>query len=773
MKVLTGWDTEKGICLVTKESGKRAMSYIDYDEWYFYILKEDLPKAKDILNVYRAGGLIRDAEILDTHIKIYAKHEVKQEPSLITLRAAFERADVQVFEFDLTKTKRYIIDNNVEIETELSKLYFDIETDDTIVGLMVGRDRILSWAAIDDQGKVFYESGDEKTILEKFVKLIQKYDIISGWNSDQFDLPYIQIRCEKHNIKYKWRSLLHVDMMQRCFKIYSYEANIIGLKNFSLDEVARAFLDKKKVEHEGFKIHELFESYPDKLKEYNIQDAQLLYDLDTKLNIIELMIQECKWTGTFLNKFYIGELLDNYILRSAKQKNKILESRASDAQLEELEKISIAGGFVAKPILGVYKHVNICDFKSLYPSIIVGWNIGIDSLDRILTVDGANALTKVLEGRKIEEMPFTEWQTFLQAEKRRLDPHNEYIQTANNAFFKRSVPSFIGDLVENLLNERKEYKKKLKILEFDTPEYNNTFAAERVVKEMANSMFGITCEKRSRYFNKSVSEGITYTGQYLNKMTSWLVEQFGLKSIYGDTDSIFVVGIDDLEPKIEEINNVLREKLDTDVGLRKNIVYLEYEKHFSHLILLEKKRYTGILTMKDGKAINKIFSRGTEDVKKGNLKLSKQTFNELTLKLFDDNFTVKDAIEYIKQLRYKLAYDIIDPEHLVLVNRVSKQIEHYKTLSLHARLAKRLIKTKVILPIVESAKKVGTRLEFIVVDVNGKNEGILLSEFKGEWHREYYWQVQIYAPLKRLLKIAHPTVDWDKFDELIEQPTLF
>lgn len=770
LKAINGWDTKDGIALVFKKDGEKSLMHIKHVDWYFYILKSDHTAASSILKKYQ--HLIKSVTVGNQYVKINAIRETRIEPSIETLRSDLEKKGIEVFEFDLRKVKRYMIDKNIEIETKLDILYFDIETDDRHGGIVVGRDRILSWAACDRHGNTYYQTGDEKVLLQKFIDILDRYDVITGWNSGGFDLPYIQERCLKHNIDFDWRTVVHVDMMERCFKIYSYEANVIGLKNFSLNEISRAFLGKEKVDHEGTSIYEMFENQPEKLQVYNIQDAKLLVELDMKLGILDLMIQECSWTGAFLNRFYIGELLDSYILREAKKRKKILHSKPSEAQFIEIDKISVTGGFVAKPIKGLYKHVNICDFKSLYPSLIVGWNIGTDSLEFEKSKLGYENLLAFLGERDIEDVEFEEWTAFLKAQKEMLDPTDECIQTANNSYFRRSINSFIGDLVETLLNERAEYKKKLKVLQVDTPEYNNTFAAERVVKEMANSMFGITCEKRSRYFSRYVAEGITYTGQYMNKLSSYLAKTLEMTSIYGDTDSIFLVGSDDFEEGIVKLNDLLRSYLNAHVGLRKNIVSLEYEKHFSHLLLLEKKRYTGVLSMKDGKPCNKIFSRGTEDVKKGNMRITKEYFNTLTKHLFSDSFTPTKAMRFIEDIKQHIMNDTIAPKELILINRVSKQIKNYKTLSLHARLADRLIKAKKILPIVESEKRMGTRLEYIVVDHHGKNEGILLEEYTGIWNRQYYWDVQIYAPLRRLLECAYPDIDWGKYEIEEEQKRL-
>jgi hypothetical protein len=84
-----------------------------------------------------------------------------------------------------------------------------------------------------------------------------------------------------------------------------------------------------------------------------------------------------------------------------------------------------------------------------------------------------------------------------------------------------------------------------------------------------------------------------------------------------------------------------------------------------------------------------------------------------------------------------------------------------------SRLAERLIKEGKLLPIVAGEKKVGTRLSYIQYwnSSTRQGEGLLLEEYKGSFHREYYWEVQVYAPLRRVLECAFPSVDWNEFNE--------
>jgi len=769
MKFITSYDTEKGIAIIEKINGKRICTYLDNIIWYFYLLSKDVSTNKELIEKYIHLGLITKVERLKDnpeYAKVYARKE-RGDCNINDFKEEAHMRSIPLFEFDLSKSKRYLIDNNIEMETNLRVLYYDIETSDEIGNIEIGRDEILSWAACDQEGKTWKKAGNEEKILRSFTKLIEKYDIIASWNGDEFDLPYLQMRCLKYGIVYYWQTIIHIDLLQRVFKLYAYDATHIGLENFKLNTVGKFFLGKEKIELQGKKIHELYKENLDLLLEYNLNDTLILKELDEKLQIIPLMIAECSLTYSSLNKFYVGELIDNYILRKAKSKGVILESKASKFKMEDLRTTFISGGYVKEPLKGYYDNVHVCDFKSLYPSIIIGWNIGIDVLDKNLSEQGEVAYLKFLNGKKIEEKKYKEWIEFLKLEKLRLDPENKYFQAANNSFFKKEE-SLIPNIVQEFLDLRKVYRDKLKNLEVGTSEYNLTFANSMIYKELANSMFGITCQASSRYFNKYTSQGITVTGQFLNKMSAWIAEQQGLKVIYGDTDSIFCTG----PIVINSLNSVMNNMINEDFGLVKNIVTLEYEKMYSKFLLLEKKKYSGLLGMKDGKQVNKLFSRGTTDVQKSNTKYGIEMYMEV-INLIFSGVSFEKMIEFIKKKQKELYNGKVDVKQLVKTIKVTKNPEDYAVNSVNSRLVERLLNEKKILPINPSKKKMGTRLSYVITNINGRNEAMLIDELKTTPDYTYYWEKEIFAPIKRVCQVVWPKIDWEIYNLEKQQATLF
>lgn len=808
IRALTAWDDKDNIKLVCKvkdeETGewKRGTKTIKGFDWYFVIRAADLDRAQDIIDYYHERNVVNRIEIYkDEWAKIYTKRTpqlyVSGKAGMTfnhhTMLKELRKEGIQLFEADLSLWKRFMTDNAIQVAGELDILYFDIETDDSHNGIEIGRDTILSWAAVNTKGETFYSLNDgtpggEGAILREFLNVANKHDLLCGWNSGGFDLPYIEARLQVCGIDAGdfFKRKLHIDMMQRCARVYSYDMFNIGLKGFSLNEVCRVFLNESKIAHTE-SIKEMYDSNQELLKKYNIQDAELLLRLDKKLMVTDLMIKECVWTGAFLDRFYIGELLDNYILRRTRELESFQYERPDRDKTAAYDDINIRGGYVMSPIPGVYNNVRVCDFKSLYPSLIVGFNIGRDSLNKDLSDQGFIAMDdfltvkedgKMASKRKVEDVPFEEWMDFLKKEKIRLDPKNENIQAANNTYYRRDKISFVGALVKHLLDLRAQWKAQAKGLPKDSPEAVNIAQSQGIVKEMANSMYGITGDKSSRYFDQHVAEAITLTGQYMNRVSSYFAKQHGYTTIYGDTDSIFVpVETDEeMDQLILDINSDIANFLDNEIGTIDNIVLLQYEKKFSRLIMLDKKRYTGRMVLYDGNPTNKIFSRGTENIKKSTTRIARAAIIELINLVVDEKLTVDSAKLWVEKLKLAVLYGDVNPDDLTMIIKVSKPTEQYVAKPLHVRLAERLIREGKLLPIVEGKRSWGTRLDYVVVRMeDGSQEGMLLDEYlegKASWDKTYYWDIQIFAPIRRILDVAWPEFNWSSYEVLLAEKAL-
>ncbi len=807
IRPIVGWDDLKKIYFVYRDAEKNKKIYtIENFEWYFCIRTKDyIERKSEIKDLDYKTSLEKHEEFINNRLQetwIEREHAIKKvEKEGDFVRIYCDRSNINTIRFlkrlqdaqfetresDLSILKRYMIDNLVEIEEDLSILFFDIETDDTEPGIVIGRSRIVSWAACDSSDKKFFSmlendsDESEKSLIKKLLRKFMEYDLIVGWNSNQFDIAYIQSRIDTLGITGEnfnessdnlnqttyWKKVVHIDLMQRLIKLFGPMMTVVNLTGFSLNEVAKVFIGEQKLEREE-KIHILYKTDPEKLKKYNLKDVKLLFKINEKLSTIPLMIKECAWTGTFLNRFYIGELLDNYILREASHQNFHLKARPRWDENDEEQQIR--GGYVMEPKTGLYDNIRTLDFKSMYPSIIVGWNIGQETLvEGRISRTAQEDFLKWIKGRKIDLVPYDEWNEFLLKENKKLNYDNLYLQTANNQYFRREKPSIVAGLVKRLLQERKAYKKQQLDSEYNSIEYKNSQAAQEAVKEMSNSMYGITADKQSRYFDSRIAEAITMTGQFLNRTSRSLLEKIGYPVIYADTDSLFTIVESDQEmaKAIIDLNKNLSKHLIERYHFSENIIFVEYEKKFRKFIMLDKKRYAGHLIEIDGKKVDSILSKGTENVRKSSIDFTKRKVNECLDLLVKQDKNEKFMKKWIRDLKeYVLTKDISGID-LAITMKLSKPTSSYKSKPPHVRLAEKLIENKEILETYEGKHVWGQKIEYIIVDSKNKNEAILLRDFKGIWDRKYYWDVQIYAPLMRILKVVWPKSNWEEHNIIL------
>ena len=310
-KVVNTWNTW---------DGKIGVSFYDGDErkiveivprWYFTVANTDIEKTKSIIE--SSSYLVEyevDANFLD-YTKILCKRE---QGSKIALE--LEESGILTYEADLMPDKRWFIDKEIEISDRYEKLYFDIETDDSNEKIVIGKERILSFGAIDNHGKKYFiilkENTDEeeKKMLIKILNLVNQFDMVIGWNSSEFDIPYLRERMVKYDLHktqgYKWKQLARYDLLKRFRHIFRFDNH---LKKFNLDFISNYFLGKGKVDHSGNKIIDLYNNDKSKLKEYNLEDCILVKELDDKLGVSDMMIRQCQWCGVPAGQFGLYSII--------------------------------------------------------------------------------------------------------------------------------------------------------------------------------------------------------------------------------------------------------------------------------------------------------------------------------------------------------------------------------------------------------------------------------------------------------------------------------
>ena len=518
---------------------------------------------------------------------------------------------------------------------------------------------------------------DEYDLCKKFIDVwsFDYPDVISGWNTDNFDITYIvnrfnRIIGEKETRKLSPWGIINNKVVRRYnpkfnrfeednfYSIYGvssldylevfkkYHPDGKSQEQYKLDFIAETQIGQNKVEYEGT-LHNLYVTDKQKFYEYNVQDVNLVEQLDNKFNLFYLVLSLAFYTKTnFEDPYHQTRLGDALCYNFLKAKN-IQVPNANDNEFTEY-----AGGFVKKPLLGLYSWVSTVDATSLYPSVINGFNISPETL--VKPDDYTDNMRNILsQGISVESI------LNKQVDLSSLKEDNVCI-TPNGQFFRTDKRGFIADIVEDLFNKRKEYKrtmldyeKELEVAKknaINTKELENNIAKfnalQTATKLVANSVYGALGSKYFRFYDSKLAEAITLAGQLANKWTAKNLNDFLnniLKSdkdyiLFMDTDScgiylgelvekvipegktrdqiakiLYKIITERIQPKIDDFCS----ELGSTLNVYKNTISYKLEKICSSGVFVAKKRYALNVFVNEGVFYNepKIKVTGLEIVK--------------------------------------------------------------------------------------------------------------------------------------------------------------
>ena len=434
----------------------------------------------------------------------------------------------------------------------------------------------------------------EEDLLKTFLDLIDDADILSGWNSEGFDIPYMVQRTNRvlskddtrrfclwgqypkardferfgaTNLTFDLIGRVHLDYMQ-LYRKYTYEER----HSYSLDAIAEYELDERKTQYEGT-LDQLYNQDFPKFIEYNRQDTALLAKLDKKLRFLDLA-NELAHDNTVLLQTTMGAVAvtEQAIINEAHQLGMVVPNRNREEQFNT----QAAGAYVATPKAGMHDYIGAVDINSLYPSAIRALNMGpetiVGQLRPIMTdhyikekmdkgssfADAWEGLFGSLEYTAVMNMePGTEltidWQAggsdvVSAADCWRLifDSNKPWILSANGTIFSNERKGVIPGLLERWYAERKEMQAKKK--EATTDEDIAFWDKRQLVKKInLNSLYGAILNPGCRFFDKRIGQSTTLTGRtiakhmdaYINECITGEYDHVGKAIIYGDTDSCY------------------------------------------------------------------------------------------------------------------------------------------------------------------------------------------------------------------------------------------
>ena len=411
----------------------------------------------------------------------------------------------------------------------------------------------------DDPNTKYFRCKDEKELLYKFVDIWNrpfiKPDIITGWNIEFFDIPYLVNRIRNICGEDLARNLSPWRMINEGKVHYKGKENqnfiLMGIstldyyqlyrkftfgnqESYKLDYIASVELGEKKIDYSEYgSLLELYKNNFQKFIEYNIHDVVLVDRLEEKLKFIEQVMAlaydaKVNFVDTLTTVRPWDVIIHNYLLDRKTVVPKLVIKDNNE---------SLVGGFVKDPKVGMSEWVVSFDLNSLYPHLIMQYNISPEKF-----------VKKVPMWHNTDEL----------ISKKPIDYEPGYIYSGNGCVYKNDYQGFLPALMEKMYNDRSEYKKKMIELKKKFEETKDAATGMQIAKyhnmQMAkkiqlNSAYGALGNKYFRWFNFDLAESITKSGQlsirWIEKRMNELMNKM-LKTdnvdyvIASDTDSIYI-----------------------------------------------------------------------------------------------------------------------------------------------------------------------------------------------------------------------------------------
>lgn len=399
----------------------------------------------------------------------------------------------------------------------------------------------------------------EEEMLHDFFKFIahEKPDAISGWNIDRFDIPYLINRVKMY-FNPGWVSLLSPWKLQPnlnsdkdgnrtysipgiamfdYFKLYK-KFELSPRESYSLNNIAYIELGEKKLDYSEYdSMHDLYKENWQKFIAYNKRDVELVKRIDDKRKFFDLAITyaylaKVNWEDVYGTVRYWDVYIYNHLYRG-----KIAVPPEKNNQSH-----SYPGGFVKEPKIGMHRWIGSFDLNSLYPNVMVEWNISPDTiLDRDPFPSShpeKEDIVKMIVNEKFDNYQIK---------------NENILMAANGYYFSREKQGFIPEIVENMYSMRKEYKKKMSQKNKEAEKTRNPKtkieaqqydSIQHAYKIALNSLYGALGSRWFRYFDIRMAEAITCTGQAVIKTTEKNVNKYLNRVLKNETDKDYVIAID-------------------------------------------------------------------------------------------------------------------------------------------------------------------------------------------------------------------------------------
>lgn len=496
----------------------------------------------------------------------------------------------------LINTYKGGIDNDSLEDKPLKIFYWDIETysPESFPEPAEARDSINLITIYDTLSKKYYSWGlkpyksknpdevyvyckNEYYLIDKFLDFWEKDppDVMVGWNSESFDVPYLINRIKNLKGEEEYMRLSPIKNVYKREGVVINKYNkpidkwyINGVSNldymiiykafsrgdsesYSLNFIAEKELKEGKIDFGSGNLAELSNNDWNKFVEYNIQDVKLLVKLENVLKYIKL-VRNLSYKGFIPFEKATGKVS---MITGSVAHESLLQGKMIPTFKTENDKVDYQGGYVHEPERGIHNAIVSYDANSLYPNTIVSLNISPETkIGKVINKENDEYVIYLVSGKTIS-LSKEKFLKLLEKEKMCISDYDViYTQKV-----KGIIPSFIDKLYKERVDAKKEMNKHQKQLNKETDDsikkkieqkVQDLDTEQNVYKLILNSIYGVFGQKYSPLFDIDHSASVTLTGQSVIKKASDIVYDYALSKglncrkeeifIYGDTDSNYI-----------------------------------------------------------------------------------------------------------------------------------------------------------------------------------------------------------------------------------------
>lgn len=613
---------------------------------------------------------------------------------------------------------------DIEVYTQ-EKRYPIKERDPLVMISFFGNDgfkKVITWKKFKTNLDYIEFVDDEPSLINRFVNVINEYnpDYLVGYFTDGFDLPYVKARANKYELKLKFRNsrlkisrrgnygsaklkgIVHLDIFKF---IKSIMSGSLKLENYTLGEVAKELLNERKIDANIEEIGVIWDESPEKLEifcEYNLKDSELTLKIAEKIlpNLNELVKLA---DMPIFNVCRIGysQLVDAYLIKRCREYKELFPNKPDYSMISERRVGTYKGAFVFNPVAKLYQKLVVFDFQSLYPSIIVTYNISPLTL-----VNNGGYTTPEID----------------------LDNGKKVVYHFSNE------EGFIPTVIRDIIIRRRRVKELIKEDRFNPILDARSYA----LKTVMNAAYGYFGFFGARWYSRECAEAITAFGRKHIQDVIKQAQDNGFMVIYSDTDSIFI----SLEDKSKEQSLELLEQINNKLS---GLMELELENFYTRGIFVmkkneavgAKKKYA--LISEDGR----IKVRGFETIRRDWSGIARQVQKEVLNYLLRDNSPEK-AFQYVKNTINDIKNNKIEKSLMIIQTQLKKNIESYDLIGPHVIVAKHMKELGLyVAP--------GVIINYIVAPGKGKiSDRSFLPEETQEYDPNYYINNQIIPSVERI-----------------------